>query len=291
MNRLISVIIPAYNAERHLAEAVDSVLKQTYSNIEVIIIDDGSTDGTSEIGRACVRRDGRCRYFRSGNVGVSRARNRGIEKSAGSFVAFLDSDDLWEENKLQLQVECLAEKPEAIVLTELKRFVESDGERRYLTTTEPPPFNDRKSYLLILLNFRNSQMTSFATVLMRKQQVQAAGLFDERLRTSEDWDLWVRLASRYEFVNVQVPLVLYRKHEKSLTIRNALKNTLADQLFVMDKVASTGDIPKREIASAKANKYLEFARIYAYRRNRLMAFAFFLCALRTAGPGGIFRLK
>ena len=123
---LVSVIIPAYNAEETISETLDSVLRQTYSNIEVIIVDDGSTDGTSRIVKEHAERDKRCKYIYKQNSGVSSALNLGIENSNGEFIAAIGSDDMWAENKLELQLECIRAYPDSIVLTEVQRFTVAD---------------------------------------------------------------------------------------------------------------------------------------------------------------------
>ncbi len=273
MDPLISVIIPAFNAEATLAETVDSVLEQTYGRVEVVLIDDGSTDGTRDIASACIKKDGRCRYFRYENRGAASARNRGIERSLGILIAFLDADDLWEKEKLQAQLEQMAAKPGAAVLTQIKRFVDSGSGRRYLGTTDPPPYTGREGYIRTLLALSSPEMTSFATVLAKKEYLLKAGLFDERLSTSEDWDLWMRLSRECQFANVQAPLHLYRKHPGSLTLRNGLRNTLDNQLLVIDKIGSLCRIDKRRVASVKARKRLEFAQMSVYGRGYLSALA------------------
>ncbi len=108
MNSLVTCIIPAFNREKYIAEAIDSVLDQTYGNIEIIVIDDGSTDNTSEIVKSF---NSKVKYFYQPNSGASAARNSGILKAAGDFISFLDSDDLWEKNKISLQMECFKNNP------------------------------------------------------------------------------------------------------------------------------------------------------------------------------------
>jgi hypothetical protein len=114
-------------------------------------------------------------------------------------------------------------------------------------------------------------MASFATALIRKVFLDAVGLFDEMLITAEDWDLWLRLAFHYPFVNIDQPLHFYRKHTDSLTLRTKVKKTLNGQLYVMDKVAKYGVLLPSEIRAAKMRKYLEFARIYRYQKMRFAA--------------------
>src|SRR5262245_42249310 len=106
---LVSVVMPVYNGERHLREAIDSVLRQTHRNLELIVVDDGSTDGSAEIARAF---GDQVRLIRQANVGSAVARNVGIASARGEFVAFIDADDGWVSNKLELQVRYLVEHPD-----------------------------------------------------------------------------------------------------------------------------------------------------------------------------------
>ncbi len=117
---LVSVIIPVYNCEKYLAEAIESVLAQTYRPIEVVVVDDGSTDGSADI----ARRFGYVRYYFQSHSGIGAARNRGIDLSQGRFLAFLDADDLWVEDKLARQMAILEDYPDlAIVFGHVKQFI------------------------------------------------------------------------------------------------------------------------------------------------------------------------
>ena len=264
---LISVIIPTFNAEETISQTLDSVLKQTYPNIEIIVVDDGSTDGTPRIAKEYAERDKRCKYIYKQNSGVSSALNLGIENSNGEFIAAIGSDDIWADNKLELQLECIKKYPDSIVLTEVQRFTVADSQVNYLNITTPPEYKTKKEYVNTLLNLSSFQMALISTALLRKSYLEKVGVFDLKLQTAEDWDLWLRLACFYEFRNIQKPLYFYRKHKKSLTIRYNAFDTLKNQLYIMDKVALSYRLPKSDITYAKINKYIEFAKQFAYQRN------------------------
>ena len=106
---LVSCIVPAFNGERFLAEAIESILAQSYSNVPIIVVDDGSTDATPQV---AARFEDRITYVRQENAGPATARNRGLKEVEGEFIAFLDADDLWEENKLERQLARFRERPE-----------------------------------------------------------------------------------------------------------------------------------------------------------------------------------
>src|SRR5687768_1729437 len=124
---LVSVVIPTYNRAYCVRRAIDSALAQTYPHLEVIVVDDGSTDGTAELMRTAYGHDGRVRYHRQANGGVSAARNRGIALARGEYVALLDSDDRWKPWKLQAQVACLEHAPDVGMVWTDMEAVDPDG--------------------------------------------------------------------------------------------------------------------------------------------------------------------
>jgi hypothetical protein len=121
-----------------------------------------------------------------------------------------------------------------VILTQLQRF-SGDGNSKTLLSKPllPPSYKTREDYLLSLLNLGNHEMPSFATSLVRKDHLEVSGIFDENLDTAEDWDLWLRLALHFPFVNIDQPLLLYRKHAGSLTRKTILGKTLQNQLYVV----------------------------------------------------------
>jgi hypothetical protein len=193
----ISVIIPAHNSAAVIDRAIVSALGQTMPPEEIVVVDDGSTDGT----RARVSRYGdRVKYLWQANAGPSAARNRAVGAARGEWVAFLDADDAWQPDKLQRQWQALEAAPGAALAYTHTWFVYDGGHR----DLRPSP--DAR-LLWPQLRYRNALITS--SVLVRRDQVVAAGGFDERLRVCEDWDLWVRLYRRARFVRVDAPLVDY----------------------------------------------------------------------------------
>lgn len=174
-NKLVSVIIPVYNGENYLSQAIDSVIDQTYSPIELIIVDDGSTDKSKEIASSYSQ----VNYVYQENQGVAIARNTGIFKSQGEYIAFLDQDDIWTANKLKLQVDYLKHHPEiSYVLGEQKIFLESGTEKpKWLK--EEHLNNQIPAYLL-------------GTLLVRKSVFNQVGYFCDDYRYSNDSDWFSR---------------------------------------------------------------------------------------------------
>lgn len=199
---LISVIIPAYNSEKTIQETIESVLKQTFSDFELIIVNDGSTDTTLEIISSI--KDPRIKVFTYPNAGVAVSRNRGISHSTGEFISFLDADDLWTADKLEAQLKALQENPEAAVAYSWLDSIDESGNflRPGTRTTENGNIYDK----LFLIPF----VSSGSNGLIRRQPLIEIDGFDESLAASQDYDLYLRLAARYDFVCVPAVQILYR---------------------------------------------------------------------------------
>src|SRR3989344_2856340 len=185
---LVSVIIPTYNARSYILEAVDSALAQDYENIEVIVINDGSTDDTEEILRPYVESN-QIKYFVQENKGLAATRNRGVSLSSGEFIAFLDADDLFLKEKIGEQVEVfLKNKEVGICYSGLIHFTDEESRKFFIHR-----YNDHRPRD-IFLDLLSKQFINPSTVMIRKAVFREHGFFDESLRFSEDWDLWLRLA-------------------------------------------------------------------------------------------------
>ncbi|HZT44223.1 MAG TPA: glycosyltransferase [Chthonomonadaceae bacterium] len=197
---LVSIIIPCYNQGPLLAEAIESALAQTYPQIEVIVVDDGSTDNTSLIAR---RYRDRIHYLYQPNAGLSAARNAGLAIARGVYVNFLDSDDRLLPDKIAQQVPLLDEDP-ALGLVYCRHFLtDAQGIRRPAEALEA---HRGEVYHAL----RRGNFLAVHTALVRRACVEEAGGFDPKLRSLEDWNLWLRIARRYRFDFVDAPLVEYR---------------------------------------------------------------------------------
>lgn len=197
---LISIIIPCYNQGHLLAQAIDSALAQAYPHVEVIVVDDGSTDNTCEIAQRYV---GRVRYVRQQNAGLSAARNTGLTVAKGNYVNFLDSDDRLLPEKLARQAPLLEADP-GLALVYCRHFVtDADGNRTPAEKRESPRGE-------VYHALRRGNFLPVHSALVRRACIQEAGGFDAKLRALEDWDLWLRIALRYRFDRVEEPLVEYR---------------------------------------------------------------------------------
>jgi glycosyltransferase involved in cell wall biosynthesis len=208
-NPTVSVIIPAYNSAAYLADAIQSVMAQTFRDIEIIIIDDGSTDQTSRIMSAY---SNRVVYIRQANQGPSAARNRGISLSKGKYLAFLDADDLYLPDKMRLQVDYLEAHQEIdLVYSDGVRFKISQGNEIVLplsTTGEVDIIRAAPSEYIFYLMTHNI-FPIHAPLVKRECIVKVHG-FDETLTACEDWDLWFRIAEQYHIAFVDGQVIKYR---------------------------------------------------------------------------------
>ncbi|HKX30508.1 MAG TPA: glycosyltransferase [Blastocatellia bacterium] len=209
VNPKFSVIIPAYNTERFVAETIRSVFAQTYRNHEVIAVDDGSTDGTLQ---ALRRFEPRIRVLTKPRGGPASARNLAIKHATGEYLAFLDSDDLWIENKLAEQAEYLERHPGiGLLFSEVFMFREVDGQRRIQSKegyTGDPTFSQ-----LLFGNFIPN-----STVVIRRACLDRVGLLNEspELIAVEDYEYWMRIARVCPMAGLPKPLVYYRIREGNL---------------------------------------------------------------------------
>jgi glycosyltransferase involved in cell wall biosynthesis len=222
---LISVIIPAYNSEKTIGETIESVLQQTFSDFELIVINDGSTDATLEIASGI--RDPRIKVFSYTNAGGAVSRNRGFSHSSGEFVAFLDADDLWTSDKLETQLKALEENPQAAVAYSWLNAIDESG--KFLRRGNHRTENGDIYAKLFLIPF----VESGSNPLIRRQAFIGIGGFDESLTASQDYDLYLRLAARYEFIAVPSAQVLYRISSNSMSAN--VRRQEATSLFVRER--------------------------------------------------------
>jgi glycosyltransferase involved in cell wall biosynthesis len=220
-NPLISVIIPSYNYALYLPECVASVMKQTYSNWECIIIDDGSTDTTKQVGEQLSKSDKRIQYFFQENSGPTVARNLGVSKAKGEFIQFIDADDLIEHQKLEKQVAVFEKKSEYdLVYGGVKYFRSSDKARLYDDITLEGSFPwmknlSGKGHIMIEALLKGNIMV-ISSPLIRKSLFDKFGGMSEDLYFNEDWELWTRFAmggAQFFFEDSPDTQALVRVHE------------------------------------------------------------------------------
>jgi glycosyltransferase involved in cell wall biosynthesis len=235
---LVSVIIPTFNRGWILKEAIDSVLAQDHKDYELIVVDDGSTDNTPQIlesfGQDII-------VLRQANKGVSAARNRGIASANGQLIAFLDSDDIWLPGKLSQQVDFFESTPDAVIhQTEeiwIRNGVRVNPKRRH-----------RKRSGMIFKPSLELCLISPSAVMIKKTLIDTVGLFDENLPACEDYDLWLRVCSRYPVHLLETPLIIKRGgHGDQLSNTAGLDRYRIQSL---EKIISSGRLTESQYRAA-----------------------------------------
>ncbi|MDJ0701850.1 MAG: glycosyltransferase [Leptolyngbyaceae cyanobacterium MO_188.B28] len=222
----ISVIIPVFNGERTIQETVESVLNQTFSDFELIIINDGSQDKTLTIVQEF--NDSRISIFSYQNAGLAASRNRGIENATGEYISFIDADDLWTSDKLEAQYHALQSNPDAAVAYSWTNCI--DEQSQFLRRGYYLSFSGEVCQYLLLTNF----LENGSNPLIRHQALKTVGGFDESLKSSEDWEMYLRLAFKYSFVAVSSPQILYRISVGSMSTNTAKMEV--ETVKVIDRV-------------------------------------------------------
>lgn len=235
---LVSVIIPAYNAEKYVLHAIRSVLDQNYASIEILLVDDGSTDNTA----ALVEREApQARIIRQANAGVAAARNSGLRHAAGELICFLDADDGWFPGKLTAQVDYLQQHPEAGMVYHDWLIWKPDADGHYAEPQQPPskdgqidPERSGWIYHKLLLDC----IVHTSTVMIRSNILPDIGFFDSSLTNGEDYNYWLRVSRRCEIHKLNGVYSFYREVAGSLS--NTPKSRNYEYLVIKQAVEEWG---------------------------------------------------
>ncbi|MBD2778480.1 glycosyltransferase family 2 protein [Iningainema tapete] len=204
----VSVVIPAYNAMNYLPKTLESVLRQTFTDFEVLIIDDGSSDHIVEWAGELAPR---VKLLTQANQGVSVARNTGIAHAQGKYIAFLDADDLWESTKLEKQVRCLEDKPTVGLVYTWTAFINQLDQPIGTIIVSHAEGNVWKQIVV------RDMISTGSSPMIRRECFDTVGVFDPQLSIGEDREMWSRIAAHYPFAVVKEPLTLYRRHPYNTT--------------------------------------------------------------------------
>ncbi|MBW4513345.1 MAG: glycosyltransferase family 2 protein [Scytonematopsis contorta HA4267-MV1] len=239
----VSIIIPAFNALKYLPETLDTVLSQTFRNFEVLIINDGSTDGIEDWFSKIT--DPRVKIISQSNQGLAAARNTGIANAKGEYIAFLDADDLWDANKLEKQVYALENNPEVGLVYTWVLYINDTGEstgRLLKHQAEGDVWKQLTQY-----NF----VECGSVAMVRRYCLETVGKFDPSLGSVvEDWDMWLRIATKYDFKAVKEPLVFYRQ-----TSSSGSKNYAAMEKSLNLAIEKAFDSTPAELLNLKKSSY------------------------------------
>ena len=219
---LVSVIVPTYHS-KYLSECLNSILLQTHDNIEIIIVDDCSNDGTIDIIKKYANEHGNIKYIINDiNQGVGASRNTGIAMARGEYIAFLDHDDMWKPEKISLQIECLKSNANVKAVYCYCRFMNSDEDVNRCISK-----NTTENLLLY-----GCEYCMPGSVLMTTEIIREAGLFPTEREISEDLALWLEVSTMTEFSCIQKYLYIHRKHSNHLSsTRGVICDELAVQRF------------------------------------------------------------
>jgi glycosyltransferase involved in cell wall biosynthesis len=277
---LVSVIIPAYNAEAFISETLKSVLAQTYQNIEVLVVDDGSQDRTSEIVESFAANDSRIKLLRQSNQGATAARNLAIEKSKGEFIAPIDADDIWYPQNLEKQVQCIIQADSSVGLVYAwSAHIDEKGLRMG---------NGRTSTLegdVYLSLIQDNFVGNGSTPLIRRDCFDKVGGYNYKLKEENaegcaDWDLYLRIAECYEFRVVPEFLVGYRQLGSSMS-SNYKKMLKSYSLVMAEAQQRNPQLPPRISQASRVNFYVYLSYQTRRQGNHWDTFYWLYKALNT----------
>ena len=250
----VSVIIPAFNAQGTISETLASVLRQTWVDFEVIVVDDGSTDRTAEIAGQLALKDSRIRVLWQRHLGAAEARNRGIREANGGWIAPLDADDVWTPDCLEsnLRQAHAASDQVAVVYSWSTRI---DVEGLSLPGVSAASIRGKVLSTLICHNF----IGNASCTLIRRSALESVGAYQQRFFPTDDWDLYVRLAERYEFVPTQRFLVRYRQRPQSVSTNQ--ESMAGGQARMLQEIRRRNTrVPAWLCDLSQSNLYVYFAR-------------------------------
>ncbi len=275
---LVSVVIPTYNYAEYLPQAIESVLNQTFLDFEIVVVDDGSTDDTPSV----VRQFGdRIRYVRQENRGNACARNRGMAEARGQWLCFLDADDLWEPRKLELQLNHMLRNNVKVSCAKGRRFYESGGSEDF-----PPDPTDANLWTRLVAS--QPFTSSHSGLMLHRSCFEEIGCFDESLKLSVDWDLFIRLANRYRIRTMSEPLVYHRKHSTNTTGNHELR--LKMYLVCLEKHKQLFCIERgmrREWHESYGSRLLRFGRYLLVQGRLLESTLLLMKSLRFGGRSNL----
>jgi glycosyltransferase involved in cell wall biosynthesis len=282
----VSVIVPCYNYGHLLSETLESLKKQTLSNWECIVIDDGSTDDTKHVAAHYAKQDNRFRYIYQDNEGLSSARNTGILSARGDFIQLLDADDFIAENKLLNQINLLKLHTEiSIVYSEVRYFKTENPDKHFYSLNEgsEPWIKAYSTHEAFCTALMQNNLFAVNCALFRKEIISNCGLFNTKLKSVEDWEFWVRCSLQHKLFLFDeeidsIALVrihgssmsqnLKRMHEASLLARKGLRNIIHDCPLKFRKKLS--EINAQQIAYLNRKLYEDFNEKNRVTRLKLL---------------------
>ena len=272
ISNLVTVVIPAYNSAVYLNECVESVEGQTYQQIEIIIIDDGSTDNTYDVVKELQKKYSNIIYKKIENSKSPTARNVGIGLASGEFISAIDADDIWPSDKLETQVAQLRKNPDAVILGKVESFTMEDGVKKWRRVVRAPDIDSNAIYHEEILKMHMDQMVVFNTFMARTEIIQRYGLWNPEFITGHDWENWIRLSKKFQFIHIDKVFQYYRKHSSSTTRGEIRYRGLTYQLRVIERHSPIGFFGLLKQLEYKRVRYDSWIRIYVYESKYKEAF-------------------
>ncbi|ACE84564.1 glycosyltransferase family 2 protein [Cellvibrio japonicus] len=257
---LVSVVIATYNMGQYLAQAVESILNQTWKNLEVIVVDDGSTDDTEQVMQA-YQANTRVYYLKTINQGQPKAKNTGINNTKGDYIAFCDADDFWEPFKLEVQLPLFNNPAVGVVYSEVSNIDEQN--RRYVRPANEVRHSGQVTNQLMIENF-----VPFGTSVIRRACIERNGVFDEEFRMGIDWDLWLRYSLDWEFAYTPERTYVYRVWSGQMSTNYRGRYDFAIRILNKFVTKHKPQLNPRYVRKAWADMYISKGVVYARNEKR-----------------------
>ncbi len=272
-NPKVSVIIPTYNRANLLPRAIESVLKQTFKDFELIIVDDGSTDNTKEIVNNYIKKDNRIKYiYQENSGGPAKPKNTGIKIAKGKYIAFLDSDDEWFINKLKKQYHLYEDNKNnnvGLIGCEAISINNETKEKKYIKSIK---YIEARSPEVL----KKTIPKSFSSVMINKNVFKEIGLIDEKIKICDDFELYIRISRKYNFLFIQEPLFNYYVHENNVSASKNYIKIIKERKLIMQK-------HKKIFLSHPniySNQFKKFGTFYLLNDNHKLAKKNFIQAIK-----------
>ena len=277
---LVSVVIPAYNAEQFIERTLVSVLNQTYGHLEIIVVDDGSCDRTAEIVQTLAHQDARIVLLQQQNAGVAAARNAGIRHAQGAFIAPLDADDIWYPENIAKQLDCLQQGNRSLGLC-YAWTIDIDHKDRLLPNFRAAQITGSVTRTLLCHNFLGNASAS----LIRRECFDAVGDYDcsfnqKQIQGCEDWDLYLRIAEQYEFCVAPHFLIGYRRTPESMSSKNTLKMAQSHSYMLQKARSRDKETPNFFYRLSSSSFYMYLARQSSLNHKSRCTLQWLLTALK-----------
>lgn len=284
---LVSVIIPVYNAERYIEATIRSVFNQTMPDLEIIVLNDGSTDSSGEIIQRLQKEDKRIIYIPKANSGVSDTRNIGISKASGRWLAFLDADDLWKPANLEKKINAVQQSGRQWVFSNLE-YIDENNNLLSQATGELTSANILNR--LLLWEGGDIVPGPCSNILVAKKMFDEGVKFDIHLSSPADRDICIQLAAKEEPFYLNEKLWQYRLHTHSMTSTN--KKVAGEVVYFIDKVKNSGLFSEKKIKrESVSNLYLMLSGIcYKFTGHKAGAIKYFLKSFIWS-PGNVWKKK